>query len=172
MDNTFARDNSTNTNDIIGLDEDVNNLASTDNSNININNSIVNDFASGLSSLYDRVDQSVVQITQSFTIPENSRLGSGFVYDREGHIITNYHVVAGEDIDEEFDITFTDGSTYKATVIGEDPFAEIAVLKITSNNDTMIKIKEKLVPLPIGNFSEVDVGQRVAAVGNLFGLSA
>lgn len=119
--------------------------------------------------LYDKVDQSVVQVTPSTSTPGESRLGSGFVYDKQGHIITNYHVVAGDDVNEEFEITFTDGSAYKAEIVGVDPFAEIAVLK-TPLNDS--QISDKLVPLPIGNFSEVDVGQRVAAVGNPFGLSA
>ncbi|CAN5714405.1 hypothetical protein BH23THE1_BH23THE1_21640 [soil metagenome] len=120
--------------------------------------------------LYDKVDHSVVQVTQGSNILGASRLGSGFVYDKEGHIVTNYHVVAGDTINKEFDITFTDGTGYKATIVGVDPFAEIAVLKIPLENNT--QVKEKLIPLPIGNFSEVNVGQRVAAVGNPFGLSA
>src|SRR6188472_1250368 len=120
--------------------------------------------------LYDKVDQSVVQVTQKSDIPGKSRLGSGFIYDKEGHIVTNYHVVAGDNISKEFDITLTDGSTYKAKVVGTDPYAEIAVLKIPLENNT--QVSEKLIPLQIGNFSEVSVGQRVAAVGNPFGLSA
>lgn len=123
-----------------------------------------------LSKLYDKVDQSVIQVTQNSNIPSDTRLGSGFVYDKEGHIVANYHVVAGENTEEEYDITFTDGSAYKATVVGLDPFAEIAVLKIVSENNT--QVNEKLVPLQIGNFSQVKVGQRVVAIGNPYGLSA
>ena len=123
-----------------------------------------------LTKLYEKVDQSIVQVTQKSNIPGESRLGSGFVYDKEGHIVTNYHVVSGDNISKEFDITFTDGSTYKAKVVGSDPYAEIAVLKIPLENNT--QVSEKLIPLQIGNFSEVSVGQRVAAVGNPFGLSA
>jgi len=120
--------------------------------------------------LYDKVDHSVVQVTQDSNIPGASRLGSGFVYDKEGHIVTNYHVVAGDTIHKEFDVTFTDGNSYKATIVGVDPFAEIAVLKIPIENNT--EVMEKLLPLQIGDFSEVNVGQRVAAIGNPFGLSA
>jgi len=123
-----------------------------------------------LTKLYEKVDQSIVQVTQKSNIPGESRLGSGFVYDKEGHIVTNYHVVSGDNISKEFDITFTDGSIYKAKVVGSDPYAEIAVLKIPLENNT--QVSEKLIPLQIGNFSEVSVGQRVAAVGNPFGLSA
>ena len=123
-----------------------------------------------LSKLFDKVDQSVIQVTQNSNIPSDTRLGSGFVYDKEGHIVTNYHVVTGENAEEEYDITFTDGSAYKATVVGLDPFSEIAVLKIVSENNT--QINEKLEPLQIGNFSQVKVGQRVVAIGNPYGLSA
>jgi len=145
--------------------------------NTNItNNSLSSSNSSGkpaeenLIKLYDIVDQSVVQVTQNSNIPGKSRLGSGFVYDKDGHIVTNYHVVAGDNISKEFDITFTDGSAYKAKVIGTDPYSEIAVLKIPVENNT--QVREKLIPLQVGNFSEVSVGQRVAAVGNPFGLSA
>ena len=145
------------------------------NANMN-NNTLSSSNSSGkpaeedLIKLYDKVDQSVVQVTQKSNIPGMSRLGSGFIYDKEGYIVTNYHVVAGDNISKEFDVTLTDGSTYKAKVIGMDPYAEIAVLKIPLENDT--QVSEKLIPLQVGNFSEVSVGQRVAAVGNPFGLSA
>jgi serine protease Do len=145
------------------------------NTNIN-NNTISSSNSSGkpaeedLIKLYDKVDQSVVQVTQNSNIPGKSRLGSGFVYDKEGHIVTNYHVVAGDNVNKEFDITLTDGSAYKAKIVGMDPYAEIAVLKIPVENNT--QVREKLIPLQVGNFSEVNVGQRIAAVGNPFGLSA
>lgn len=135
--------------------------------NDNLSTNPVND---DLIKLYDKVDQSVVQVTYNSDTPGESRLGSGFIYDKLGHIITNYHVVGGDTLNEDFDITFIDGSSYKAKVIGSDPFAEIAVLKISGQNDSLLK--DKLTPLNIGNFSDVQVGQRVAAVGNPFGLSA
>ncbi len=153
-------------------------MPNTDNSftNASLNNDTLSSSnssskpAEDLIKLYDKVDQSVVQVTQKSDIPGKSRLGSGFVYDNEGHIVTNYHVVAGDNISKEFDVTLTDGSTYKAKVVGVDPYAEIAVLKIPLENNT--QVNEKLIPLQVGNFSEVSVGERVAAVGNPFGLSA
>ncbi|WP_222424900.1 trypsin-like peptidase domain-containing protein [Candidatus Nitrosocosmicus arcticus] len=147
-------------------------FTNTNNNTLSSDNSPGKPSEEGLIKLYDKVDQSVVQVTQNSNsnIPGMSRLGSGFVYDKEGHIVTNYHVVAGNYINKEFDITFTDGSAYKAVIVGVDPYAEIAVLKIPLENNT--QVREKLIPLQIGNFSEVSVGQRVIAIGNPFGLSA
>ena len=145
------------------------------NANINNNtlssssNSSGNPADDDLIKLYDKVDQSVLQVTQKSNIPGQSRLGSGFVYDKDGHIVTNYHVVAGNNISKEFDVTFTDGSTINQSC-RYNPYAEIAVLKIPLENNT--QVSDKLIPLQVGNFSEVSVGQRVAAVGNPFGLSA
>ena len=149
-----------------------NSFINTNNNNntLSSNNSFNESLQEDLIKLYDKVDDSVVQITQDSNVPSTSRLGSGFIYDKEGHIVTNYHVVAGDTINKEFDVTFTDGTGYKAAIVGVDPFAEIAVLKIPIENNT--EVIEKLVPLQIGNFSEVNVGQRVAAIGNPFGLSA
>ena len=146
------------------------NMTNNDNSFMTENNSSDNSLEGDLIKLYDKVDHSVVQVTQDSNVPGASRLGSGFVYDKEGHIVTNYHVVAGDTINKEFDVTFTDGTGYKATVVGADPFAEIAVLKIPIENNT--EVMEKLIPLQIGDFSKVNVGQKVAAIGNPFGLSA
>ncbi|HET6590011.1 MAG TPA: trypsin-like peptidase domain-containing protein [Candidatus Nitrosocosmicus sp.] len=129
-----------------------------------------NNNTNNLINLYDKVDQSVVQVIFNSEIPGESRLGSGFVYDKLGHIITNYHVISGVDPKEKFDVTFIDGTSYKAEVVGSDPFAEIAILKIPLQNNS--QLENKLVPLKIGNFSNVQVGQRVAAVGNPFGLAA
>ena len=118
-----------------------------------------------LPELFKRVNQSVVQIS---TTGENtayqlgSRLGSGFIYDSDGHIVTNYHVVNGGN---ELLVTFSDGSAYNGELIGSDPYSDLAVIKV--NTITL----EKLIPLPIGNSSNLVVGQPVAAVGNPFGLS-
>lgn len=118
-----------------------------------------------LPELFKQVNQSVVQIS---TTSENaayqlgSRLGSGFIYDRDGHIITNYHVVNGGN---ELLVTFSDGSAYNGELIGSDPYSDLAVIKVNTVP------REKLIPLTIGNSSNVVVGQAVAAVGNPFGLS-
>lgn len=116
-----------------------------------------------LPDLFVKVEKSVVQITDSDeTNPRDSRLGSGFVYDNNGHIITNNHVVNGGG---RLDVTFLDGTVYRATLIGSDPFTDLAVLYVKEAP------KEKLVPLPLADSSKIRVGEEVAAIGNPFGLS-
>ncbi len=131
---------------------------------------------SNLTTLFKNVENSVVQITSKVTTVDNSiiingiplqnnstRLGSGFVYDNEGRIITNNHVVEGT---KTVDVTFIDGNTYTAKVVGTDPDNDIAVIQITDNFSD-----ENLVPLQFGNSSQLQVGQEVVAIGNPFGLS-
>lgn len=125
-----------------------------------------------LTTLFDEVDQSVVQVSRSFQNTPGSTQGSGFVYDDLGHIITNYHVVAGlqaaaADInpDEEFQITFLDGTNYIGRIIGADRYSELAVLEV--ENIT----RDKLVPLSLGDSSQLEIGEQVVAIGNPFGLS-
>src|ERR671929_2244416 len=99
-------------------------------------------------------------------VPSTGRstaLGSGFVYDSQGHIVTNYHVIDGA---TRADVTFTDGNTYSANVVGKDPNADIAVLQITSDFS-----EENVKPLPLANSSAVRPGEQVIAIGNPFGLS-
>jgi len=118
-----------------------------------------------LPDLFEHVEKSVVQITDSVqSNPANSRLGSGFVYDNNGHIITNFHVVNGGE-GGKLDVTFLDGTVYRATLIGSDPFTDLAVLYIADAP------KDKLAPLPLANSSATRVGEQVAAIGNPFGLS-
>ena len=117
-----------------------------------------------LTNLFQKVESSVVQITDSSeTDIFESRLGSGFVYDDNGHIITNHHVVSGGG--NRLDVTFPDGTVYRASLIGSDPSADIAVLYVEEVS------KEKLFPLSLADSSKVRVGERVAAIGNPFGLS-
>ena len=118
-----------------------------------------------LTDLFPKVESSVVQITDSSeTDVFESRLGSGFVYDDNGHIITNHHVVSGGG-GNRLDVTFPDGTVYRASLIGSDPSADIAVLYVEEVS------KEKLLPLSLADSSKVRVGERVAAIGNPFGLS-
>jgi 2-alkenal reductase len=86
--------------------------------------------------------------------------GSGFVWDADGHIVTNFHVV--ED-GQRFQVTFYDGSTALAEVVGGDEDSDLAVLKIDPDG-------YNLAPVKLGNMDEVYVGMRVAAIGNPFGL--
>jgi len=122
-----------------------------------------------LTTLFNDVDQSVVQISENSASSLGSRQGSGFVYDELGHIVTNYHVVGNPQetnlYERAFHITFLDGTTYLGRVIGADLYSELAVM--TVENIT----RENLVPLPLGNSSQLRIGQPVVAVGNPFGLS-
>ena len=86
--------------------------------------------------------------------------GSGFVWDNQGHIVTNNHVV---DSAEKVKVTFSDGTTVPATVVGVDPESDLAVIKVDSKAD-------KLQPIGVGDSSNVKVGQFVLAIGNPFGL--
>jgi S1-C subfamily serine protease len=117
-----------------------------------------------LTNLFQKVEKSVVQITDSDEINVfESRLGSGFVYDDNGHIITNHHVVSGGG--SRLDVTFPDGTVYRASVIGSDLYTDVAVLYVEEVP------KEKLLPLPLADSSMMRVGEQVAAIGNPFGLS-
>lgn len=129
-----------------------------------------------LTAIFKRVENSVVQITARTPNPnlqiiingnplggQSTRLGSGFVYDKQGHVITNNHVIDGA---KTADIAFVDGNTYRAKVLGTDPSGDLAVLQITDNFSA-----EKVVPLAIANSSSLQVGQQVIALGNPFGLS-
>lgn len=116
-----------------------------------------------LPDLFASVEKSVVQITDSSeTSPTESRLGSGFVYDNNGHIITNNHVVNGGG---RLDVTFLDGTVYRASLIGADPYTDLAVLYVQGVPS------DKLSPLPLADSSKIRVGEQVAAIGNPFGLS-
>lgn len=86
--------------------------------------------------------------------------GSGFVWDKEGHIITNNHVVEGAD---KITVSFADGTIADATVVGTDPDSDLAVLKIDLP-------AEQLHPVQVGDSTQVKVGQLAVAIGNPFGL--
>src|SRR5918994_2859302 len=148
-------------------------LSGTNTSSTNVTSSLA------LTELFSRVQDSVVQVTttsNNIAGPLSSGLGSGFVYDEDGHIITNYHVVAlaslsGESSNSsspknntDIAITFHDGSVYNAKVVGSDPFSDIAVLRVENISES------KLIPLSFGNSSQVQIGEQVSAIGNPFGL--
>lgn len=91
-------------------------------------------------------------------IPQGS--GSGFVWDRDGHVITNYHVIQGAD---KAQVTLADRSTWDAELVGAAPEKDLAVLKIKAP-------KQSLRPIPVGSSDNLLVGQSVLAIGNPFGL--
>src|SRR4051794_18605524 len=120
-------------------------------------------------SLFERSSPAVVFITSlavqqdafslnSTEIPQGS--GSGFVWDRQGHVVTNYHVVAEADVAR---VTLADQSNWEARLVGAAPEKDVAVLKIDAP-------AERLHPLPLGTSEDLKVGQKVFAIGNPFGL--
>ena len=120
-----------------------------------------------LPDLFTKVQKSVVQVTERDNSNElGSRLGSGFVYDKDGHVITNYHVVTpGTNNNNELQVTFLDGNVYPADLVGVDQFADLAVIKVKNISS------DKLPPLPLANSSSLRIGESVVAIGNPFGLS-
>jgi S1-C subfamily serine protease len=117
--------------------------------------------------VYDEAGLGVVNITnRSYgfdffmnPIPQEGT-GSGIVYDADGHIITNYHVIEGAD---ELFVTLPDETTVDAQVVGADPSNDLAVLKVDAP-------AEQLHPIPLGASDNLRVGQFVVAIGNPFGL--
>ena len=105
--------------------------------------------------IYDQLKHSVVRIETDLG------LGSGFVYDENGRIITNNHVVDGA---STIQVTFLDGTTTPADMVGTDPYSDLAIVKVNSQVIT-------LQPVVLGNSSDLAVGEPVAAMGNPFGLS-
>ena len=113
--------------------------------------------------LFEKSEEGVVkiQVVRNNVQGDRGSVGSGFVYDNLGHIITNAHVVDGA---SKATVTFLDGSQYDAEIIGTDKFTDIAVIKVSE--------KPRLLhPLQIGDSSQLHVGEQVAAIGNPFGLS-
>jgi 2-alkenal reductase len=107
-----------------------------------------------LPALYKRVIPGVVSIRT------DSGQGSGFVYDAQGHIVTNQHVVEGA---TQVEIDFSSGYKAYGTVIGSDADADLAVIKVNAP-------AEEIHPLPLGDSDTLEVGQAVVAIGNPFGL--
>ena len=116
-----------------------------------------------LTEIFERSEAGVVRVNviKSEQIAGLNGVGSGFVFDQSGHVITNHHVI---DNSEKIVVTFLDGSSYNANIVGSDPFTDIAVIKVDAE-------PYLLHPLPVGDSSNLKVGMRVVAIGNPFGLS-
>lgn len=174
----FEKKNQLDTNELVGLkditpesktDEIIKEIPPNDNSQYEQSNT-------NLGMIYQNLENSVVQITSTVIETrsniiingnpleqQSSRLGSGFVYDSEGHVITNNHVVSGV---SNVDVTLSNGDTFNAKVIGTDEFNDIAVLQITDDYSN-----EPINPISFADSSQIHVGDQVIAIGNPFGLS-
>ena len=135
-----------------------------------------NGSALSVSEIYARAAPGVVQITSTANpvqdtpslspqalprVPSEQALGSGFVIDKAGHIVTNYHVIEGAD---QIEVSFSNQDTIRATLVGTDPSTDIAVLRVEASS-------RSLTPLVLGNSGLVQVGDPVVAIGNPFGLA-
>lgn len=129
----------------------------------------INDFISeesktlSLTEIFEKAEPGVVRVNtiQNQTASETGGVGSGFVFDKKGHIITNAHVIEGS---TKTVVTFLDGRSYNAEIIGMDEYTDIGVIKVNAD----LKL---LNPLSLGDSSNLDVGEPIAAIGNPFGLS-
>ena len=127
--------------------------------------------ALSINAIYERTSPGVVQVTSTsrrfdvdpffgFGVERQQRgLGSGFVYDKAGYILTNYHVIRGA---ERIDVSFSNNDSMKAKVVGTDPSTDLAVLKVDAD-------ARALRPLRLGDSDAVRVGDSVVAIGNPLG---
>jgi S1-C subfamily serine protease len=141
----------------------------------NLNGTSNNNKDLSLNDLFELVENSIVQVTKTMP-PANpfgpdkentTSLGSGFIYNNKGYIVTNNHVVENAKV---VDVTLINGDRYTANVTGTDAFSDLAVIKINENTTTTMTTIPK--PLVVGNSSELRVGDQVVAIGNPFGLES
>ena len=113
--------------------------------------------------IFEKTEESVVQVNVRANdgTSKPGSMGSGFVYSDKGYIITNNHVV---DDAGKVTVTFLDGESYTAKIIGTDPDLDLAVLKVEVG-------ATYLQPIPMGDSSQLKVGEQITAIGNPFGLS-
>jgi putative serine protease PepD len=145
---------------------------------IPLENNVASKSSSGLTlrDIYSEDAPGVVQVTSTarvqlsqndffsnpFGLPDTEvqrALGSGFVIDKAGYIVTNYHVVGNA---QSVQVSFSNNETMKAKIVGKDPFTDTALLKVSASS-------RALRPLELGNSDTVHVGDQVAAIGNPFG---
>lgn len=129
-----------------------------------ISNKVIYRNLSAPEAVFNKLNPSLVSITSigNRSVPfGSSSQGSGFFYNKRGHIVTNYHVVEGSNV---IRVTLPSGEVVRADLIGGDPYTDLAVLKVDVDPD-------KLDPVTIGDSDSLRVGQPVLAIGNPFGLS-
>ena len=145
--------------------DEINNLISQESKELDEINNLISQESKELSlmEIFEKAEPGVVRVNtiRNQTISETGGVGSGFVFDKMGHIITNAHVI--EDSTKTV-VTFLDGRSYNAEIIGIDQYTDIGVIKVSAD----LKL---LQPLSLGDSSDLNVGEPIAAIGNPFGLS-
>jgi serine protease Do len=129
-----------------------------------VNPESVQAYEGTLENIYNQVSPSVVNINvilQASGFNGNSgALGSGFIWDTQGHIVTNNHVIDGA---TSIEVNFSDGSIYTGQVVGTDPYSDLAVIKVNAPANL-------LKPVTMGDSTKVRVGQMAIAIGTPYGL--
>ena len=155
-------------------------ITSTNPAQIAGGSDLITAYENTLESIYTTVNPQVVNITvlsaasssnfQNFPGFNNNNnqsqqmseaLGSGFIWDTKGDIVTNNHVVDGA---SKISVTFSDGTTVPATIVGQDPYSDLAVIKVNVSAD-------KLKPVTMADSTQVKVGEIAIAIGNPYGFS-
>jgi len=125
--------------------------------------------ALSINDIYKRSGPGVVQITSTIGSSNSATgqfqqssqaLGSGFVLDKQGHIVTNFHVIDGA---TSIEVRFSNDDTLKATLVGSDPSTDVALLEVNASSGA-------LTPLALADSARIEVGDAVVAIGNPFGL--
>jgi S1-C subfamily serine protease len=109
----------------------------------------------------ENAKDSVVKVAVSNSYMNGPEISTGFIYDKDGHIVTNYHVVNNAN---SINVTFADGNSYTAQITGTDPYSDLAVLKPSAAAVN----KEQMKSIPIRNSSALQVGENVGAIGYPF----
>ena len=141
------------------------NIIASNDESVNTVEKTTSSFSKSLSliEIFEKSEPGVVRVNVQRVESEDvtGGIGSGFVFDKKGHIITNAHVVKNAN---KVVVTFLDGRSYNAEIIGVDEYTDLAVIKVNADLDL-------LHPLSIGDSSNLKVGEQIAAIGNPFGLS-
>jgi len=134
-------------------------LSSDKNTCFSPNDKLVDSNNNNWTHVFENAKNSVVKVivSNSYSNPE---ISTGFIYDNDGHIVTNYHVVNNAN---PINVTFADGNSYPAQITGTDPYSDLAVLQASA----ALK-KEQMKPLPIRNSTASQIGQNVGAIGYPF----
>jgi S1-C subfamily serine protease len=134
-------------------------LSSDKNTCFSSNDELVDSNNNNWTHVFENAKDSVVKVivTNPYSNPE---ISTGFIYDNDGHIVTNYHVVKNAN---PINVTFTDGNSYPAQITGTDPYSDLAVLQASE----ALK-KEQMKPLPIRNSSTPQIGENVGSIGYPF----
>ena len=120
---------------------------------------LINNSNSKLVSASEKSIPSVVTISSNnYSFPKNSGIGSGVIFSKDGYIVTNLHIISGEDIN----VKLYNGKNFQAKIIGLDKNTDIAILKISADED--------FEPINFADSDDLKIGDRVLAIGNPYGI--